>query len=250
LTASAFSDTGCRKSLSHPALRLTEEGAKLPQKIAVAIIHGVGKQDPNFAEGIAQELRERFAKQVGKRGADPASALVIEPVYWAPVLQKTEEELQRRLRRGGEMDFTTLRRFLVDFAADAIAYQPTPSDRQIYDAIHRVFAQALGKLATDAGEKAPPCVIAHSLGSVIASNYLYDLQMDPRRKIISSRTRAMISNTPLERGEPLTLLYTLGSPIAIWSLRYPDFGVPIAVPSPQAVPASSQPEGGMGEFLR
>jgi len=38
----------------------------------------------------------------------------------------------------------------------------------------------------------------------------------------------MIGNTPLERGETLTLLYTLGSPIAIWSLRYPDFGVPIA----------------------
>jgi len=53
------------------------------------------------------------------------------------------------------MDFTTLRRFLVDFAADAIAYQPTPSDRQIYDTIHTVFAQTLGKLATDAGEKAP-----------------------------------------------------------------------------------------------
>jgi hypothetical protein len=36
----------------------------------------------------------------------------------------------------------------------------------------------------------------------------------------------------LERGETFTLLYTLGSPIAIWSLRYPEFGVPITVPSP------------------
>ncbi len=127
----------------------------MPQSLAVAIIHGVGKQDPNFADGIAQELRDRFAKQVGKKVEDPASALVIRPVYWAPVLQNTEEELRRRLRRGGEMDFTSLRRFLVDFAADAIAYQPTPSDRQIYDAIHQVFAQTLGKLAVDAGEKAP-----------------------------------------------------------------------------------------------
>lgn len=41
-----------------------------------------------------------------------------------------------------------------------------------------------------------------------------------------------MGNTPLERGETLTLFYTLGSPIAIWSLRYRDFGVPIRVPSP------------------
>ncbi|MGH7360793.1 MAG: hypothetical protein ACREJI_04180, partial [Candidatus Methylomirabilales bacterium] len=135
----------------------------MSQKIAVAILHGVGKQDPHFADGIAQELRDRFAKQVGNRVADPASELVIQPVYWAPVLQNTEEELWKRMRRGGELDFTTLRRFLVDFAADAIAYQPTPSDRQIYDGIHQVFAQTLRELAVDAGEKAPLCVIAHSL---------------------------------------------------------------------------------------
>jgi hypothetical protein len=42
-----------------------------------------------------------------------------------------------------------------------------------------------------------------------------------------------IGDTPLERGETFTLFYTLGSPIAMWSLRYPNFGVPIAVPSPE-----------------
>jgi len=204
----------------------------MPQRLAVAIIHGVGKQDPHFADGMAQELRDRFAKQVGKTVQDPASALVIRPVYWAPVLQDAEAILWKRMRQGGDLDFTTLRRFLVDFAADAIAYQPTPSDRKIYDGVHKVFAQTLRELASQAGEKAPLCVIAHSLGSVIASNYFYDLQVDPTRKIISGEVRALMGNTPLERGETLTLFYTLGSPIAIWSLRYRDFGVPIRVPSP------------------
>ena len=42
-----------------------------------------------------------------------------------------------------------------------------------------------------------------------------------------------MSDTPIERGETLTLFYTLGSPIALWSLRYRDFGKPIQVPTPQ-----------------
>lgn len=202
----------------------------MPQKIAVAVVHGVGKQDPQFADDMAQELRERFAKHVGNDAS--GSQLAISPVYWAPVLQNAEERLWNRMKQGGEMDFTTLRRFLVDFAADAIAYQPTPSDRQVYDGIHMVVAQTLRTLAVEAGDKAPLCVIAHSLGSVIASNYIYDLQVDPIRPIISPPVRQIIGNTPLERGETFTLLYTLGSPIAIWSLRYPEFGVPITVPSP------------------
>ena len=204
----------------------------MSQKIAVAIIHGVGKQDPNFADGMTQELKGRFAREMGTKLKDPASELAILPVYWAPVLQGAEEELWKRMKRAGELDFTTLRRFLVDFAADAIAYQPTPTDRWIYDGIHEKFAEILNGLATEAGQKAPLCVIAHSLGSVIASNYFYDLQ-HPERSLIARNVKKRIGNTPLERGKTFALFYTLGSPIAIWSLRYDNFGVPIAVPSPE-----------------
>jgi len=203
----------------------------MSQKIAIAIIHGVGKSDPQFADGMTQELKGRFAKELGQKIQDPASELAILPVYWAPAVQDAEEELWRRMKRGGEMDFTTLRRFLVDFAGDAIAYQPTPKDRRIYDGIHEKFAESLNRLAAEAGEKAPLCVIAHSLGSVITSNYFYDLQ-HPKRPLIAARVKKKIGDTPLERGETFTLFYTLGSPIAMWSLRYPNFGVPIEVPSP------------------
>lgn len=211
------------------------EGEAMTQKIAVAIIHGMGQQDPHFADGMQQELLDRFAGRLGDEVDDPASELVIRPVYWAPVLQNAEEKLWKQVKKGGELDFTTLRRFLVDFAADAIAYQPTPQDRRVYDGVHEIFANVLDDLATGAGVKAPLCIIAHSLGSVIASNYFYDLQVDPAKGIIADSVRAAMGDTPLERGETLAQFYTMGSPIALWSLRYrdPDFGVPIAVPSPQ-----------------
>lgn len=197
----------------------------MTQKVAVAVLHGIGKQTPTFADKMIWEISARCRETSG-------DDIVIRSVYWAPVMQQEEEKLWYRLLEGGLMDFIKLRRFLIDFMADALAYQPTPSDRSAYDGIHKVVAQTLRLLAQEAGEHAPLCVVAHSLGSVIASNYIYDLQVDPRKHIISDVVREAMGDTPLERGETLTLLYTLGSPIALWSLRYREFGKPIQIPSP------------------
>lgn len=202
----------------------------MSQKIAVAIIHGVGKQNENFADGMSQEITGRFANHIESKTDNPASELVIEPIYWAPVLQDSEDELWKKLKDGGDMDLLTLRQFLIDFGADAIAYQPTKTDSHIYEGIHKIFAQKLNKLAEGAGDKAPLCIIAHSLGSVIASNYLYDLQQPSKIPLI---VKNEIANNPLENGETFTSFYTFGSPIAIWSLRYTGFGKPISVPSPK-----------------
>lgn len=198
----------------------------MTQKIAVAVIHGIGKQDPTFAASISAALLVGCSEVCG-------TDVVIEPIYWAQVLQHAEDELQRRLEQGGKMDFPRLRDFAIDFVADALAYQPTPGDRSAYDGIHRVFAQTIHRLAEKAGPTAPLCIIAHSLGTVISSNYIYDLQIEPYRAIISPIVKEAITDTPIERGETLTLLYTLGSPIALWSLRYDNFGRPIQVPAPQ-----------------
>lgn len=200
----------------------------MTQKIAVAIIHGIGKQDPEFAAEISEAL-------ITACGEEYRDELVIEPIYWARVMQDAEDELQRRLQQGGKMDFPRLREFAIDFVADALAYQPAPGDRSAYDGIHRVFAQAVHKLAQPekAGPTAPLCIIAHSLGTIISSNYIYDLQIEPYRPIISANVKDAMSDTPIERGETLTLFFTMGSPIALWSLRYDNFGKPVQVPAPQ-----------------
>ncbi len=213
---------------------MSEPQRTLP--VAVAVVHGIGMQGPDFAVRFQKKLTRQFAQELGPEVQDPAAEILIKPVYWAPVLQNSEDELWKRLKQGGNLDFMELRKFLVAVAADAFAYQPIPKDRTVYDSIHAVFAGTLRSLAAEAGGKAPLCVIAHSLGSVIASNYFYDLQraLPPNGSIlISEPVRNQMGDTPLERGETFSHFYTLGSPIALWSLRYPDFGVPIAVPSPK-----------------
>jgi hypothetical protein len=195
------------------------------RKIAVAIIHGIGKQTADFAQKMTAELNQHF-------GPDMLEDVVVRTVFWSPVLQEAEDELVRRMESGGPLHYPEVRRFLIDFLADALAYQPTGDDRRAYDGIHAVFANTLAQLAAEAGPDAPLCVIAHSLGTIIASNYLYDLQVDPFKRIISDEVRDLMHDTPLEKGHTLALFYTLGSPIALWSLRYREFGRPINVPSP------------------
>ncbi len=210
---------------------------KMTQKIAIAVIHGIGQADadfadprsPRFVSGLARKLRPQFARLIQGQVARPELELEIEPVYWAPIVQDLQDELWERLQiKQNHSSFFGLRGFIFHSLADSVAYQTTSStssqDRYIYDAIHHRFAETLGTLAERAGDRAPLCIIAHSLGSAIASNYVWDLQS--RRAPVNAR------NNPLEQGETLSLFYTFGSQIAFWSLRHKNFGTPIQVPSP------------------
>ncbi len=197
--------------------------------IAIAFLHGIGRTEPGYSAWMQRALARRFARLLGPGSPDPREALVFEELNWSAALQFREDRLWRRLLPDGPMRYKSLRRFLVDFAADAIAYQPAPSDRTAYDAIHRDVARSFARLAERAGARAPLCVIAHSLGTVIASNYLYDL-MKRENSFMCPTVRAIINGTALERAETFALFYTLGSPIALWSLRFPRFGEPVRFP--------------------
>jgi len=207
----------------------------MSQSIAVAVVHGVGKQDEHFADGIVGQLRAHMRSQLGGSVPQTGDEIVCAPVFWQPCIQDDEDELWTREKTGGSLAFHQLRRFMIDFAGDAIAYQPTPWGSEIYDDIHRVFAEALHELADRAGAKAPLCVIAHSLGTIISSNFLYDLQahFGRKRQLLRAPVLDALGSSPLERGETLAHFYTLGSPLAVWSLRYDNFGIPIKVPSPE-----------------
>jgi len=237
--------------------------------IAVLFVHGVEVRDPNYCAAAIGRLQREFVKNTG--GQEGASnALVIEPAYWVPVVAGHEDRLLQhtfdartksyyqvldrwvaRVDAGSalalaplaatgllrtvpgitKMDFPTLRWLVTYFVGDAVAYQVTPSDSRVYDAIHAKIDVALHRLAKRAGPEAPLCIVAHSLGTVIVSDYVWDQQRQAGRLKRSpgpsvSRQRA----TPLERCQTLAFLYTLGCPIPLWTLRYPDFGEPIEFP--------------------
>ena len=172
---------------------------------------------------------------------DPDDALVIRPAFWAPVLDASHDDLLdriggrdatwffRRLSRWAtstdagsaaammalvvsglirqlpwarSFHFPTLRWIMVHYVGDAVAYQINASDRTLYDAVHAVIAETLSELAEEAGPDAPLCVIAHSLGTVVASNFFYDLEVEAGcygapRAMLGKRTNDRLGASPM-----------------------------------------------------
>ena len=241
-------------------------------KIAVAIIHGIGEQDDTFAQVIEDGVRRFFEDEIRPFSDNPKAELVVEPVWWARALSDAENEFHDRIigkrfddketfltalsdsdkpnferlyqeymdeLKSLDMDYMRLRAFIVRSGADVIAYQPIPGNRVSYDRIHNYVSEHITSLANNAGANAPLCVIAHSLGTVVASNYLWDLQHIERNRdktLVVAQAEQRV-DTPVEKGETLTHFYTLGSPLALWGLRWSEssvpFGVPISFPAPE-----------------
>ncbi|WP_430790720.1 chemotaxis protein [Virgibacillus flavescens] len=202
-------------------------GGMMTQKIAVAFLHGAGTPDRDFAEDMSNKIKNGFAANAGSEFCED---LVFEPVFWSAVFETEEAILLERLKKNTDLDYLRLRRFVVEFLADAVAYQPTKERNKNYDRVNALLAASIQELKGKAGKTAPLCVISHSLGSVVASNYFYDLQF--KHENIGPETNQVKSNEPIEQAETLALFYTMGSPLALWSMRYENFGRPIRVPSP------------------
>ncbi|CAH0343817.1 chemotaxis protein [Bacillus sp. CECT 9360] len=196
------------------------------KKLAVAIIHGIGNTTQEFAVDMISMINQEFDKRLHHLVQNPSSYLIIQPVHWAKVFADREEQLLEDIVVKSGLDFQTLRRFIIHYLGDAIAYQPVETAKHNYQRVHDQIGAHLNILAETAGNEAPLCVISHSLGSVIASNYFYDLQFKEQEV-----TSVVNEASPLEKGDTLTLFYTLGSSLPLWSLRYHDFDRPINIPS-------------------
>jgi hypothetical protein len=206
-------------------------------KIAVAVIHGAGAQGANFADKLKAAIKEDFSNLV--KGVDVDSCLKFMPVHWAPIMQVPEDELWRKMTKF-DFPWKPLRKFVVSNAADAFAYQPSPKEKTVYEKIHAEMARSLSTLAQKAGENAPLCVIGHSLGTVIASNYFYDISYC----LTPPKVGKYIRDNSLEQGKTLVLFYTMGCPIALWGVRFANFGKPIRVPAKEVANFYPPVEGG------
>lgn len=195
------------------------------RKVAVAIIHGMGHQSKDFSLAFQERLKQRLIQRLDKSGWGRREfPFEFVPVYWASIVDEMSEDLSSRLQIG-QLRWQSLRKFIIGELGDAIAFQkPVVRNAFVYDLIHQRFKQCLKQAAQKCGPDAPLCVISHSLGTVIGSEVLKDLQEEAESKS---------SSTPLERGHTLALYFTMGSPLPIWSLRDNQFGSPPTVPAKQ-----------------
>ncbi len=190
-------------------------------EIGILVIHGIGNQDETFANGLINKVNGLLKKI----GVD-SGAVAWEPAYWANLLNKKEDDLLKNLSKDNPLRWTCIRRFVINVLADAVAYQRDQEEPQdMYRLIHAKIRGSLGNLRTKlGGEDKPLIVIAHSLGSVIASNFIWDEQH------MEEKGRTSLGAHPFERMETLASLVTFGSNIPLFTLALPDGPTPIKFP--------------------
>jgi pimeloyl-ACP methyl ester carboxylesterase len=183
-------------------------------EIGILVIHGIGRQNKDYANGLINKVNGRL-KEIGM---DPG-VVAWEPAFWADLLTPKEDDLWKALSPNHDLGWETVRQFVINVLADALAYQRDPEEPEdMYRRIHARFREHLAYLRKSLGDQDKPLVvIAHSLGSVIASNYTWDAQ---------SRNKYSLGANPFERMETLASLVTFGSNIPLFTL---------ALPEPQAI---------------
>jgi hypothetical protein len=174
----------------------------------VLILHGIGSQKPDFADAFIGALKGKLA-----RGGVAAGRVAFQPVFWANVLEPAETTLLSLLDEGGRMDWRSLRMFVIQTLADAVAYRRSyPKGWDAYHQIHWEVFEALNTLGARIGKAdAPLFVVAHSLGSVIFSDHVWDEQKGHG-----------FGRDAFTRCETLAGIVTMGSNIPLFTLGLSD----------------------------
>jgi hypothetical protein len=201
----------------------------MAKALNILIVHGVGwgEGGKNYARSLQHNIGREFERAVRRlhlrdvdnRAASAKRALRFEAAYWAPVTQDPENALLdlMKLRGFRPMNWLNLtyqvRKQLVSLLGDVIAYESGGTNR-VYKAIHERVDDSVrtlgGRSADDQDDSdyAPLTVIGHSLGSVIASDYIWDHTRGAAEPYHLSDYRLSLKN-----------LVQLGSPMALYALR-------------------------------
>ena len=205
-------------------------------KIAVAIIHGVHQSDPGYADWFISAISFAFDRELYPLNVRSSESLVFRAIFWSGNLRSQQGLLLARSLDLAALRLIRWRKHFLEAAGDAVAYLSPDGPATEKAAIHMGLAKELRELANETGGTAPLCLVAHSLGTVIALNYIRELQgcfyRQPNHQ--NHQLKATACNSALERGDTLANIYTMGSPIAMCSPHeqsnsYP----PVLFPAPR-----------------
>ncbi|MFC1632252.1 hypothetical protein ACFL1I_06460 [Candidatus Omnitrophota bacterium] len=198
-------------------------------KINVAIVHGIGNAGSGYSQALVEGLKEEFNRQLKAilaTGEEYFNEIKFQEIVWGDILSERQRELKAILqnvqssvksKRCFNLFKILFRKFYhwlrTAFAAESIGDVIGYKNPEAYKQIHKKILDGIDSLNK---EKAKDNItfIAHSLGTVIASDFIYDRQ----KKIGDFHSKFRLSN-----------FFTLGSPLALFALRYDQrlFGQPI-----------------------
>ncbi len=184
----------------------------MSHKIGVLIIHGIGNQMPNYANNFIKDIQEKLEHFE----INPEFVKIV-PATWSHEVQAAEEELWRNVTQKDPLNFNKLRKFMISYFGDAVAYAGTPNKSNgMYHKIHENLQETIQKLRVDlGGADKPLIIIAHSFGSVIASDYIWD-----RQQLDKDNSIDLMADNDFEKMRTLSGFFTFGSNIPLFTLGY------------------------------
>jgi predicted esterase len=188
----------------------------MAKDLAVLLLHGMGSQKEDFAEGIIDELKRRI---VG------SERIAWQPIYWAEALTEQQAKFLDGAKKNNKLNWMFLREFVVHYLGDPTAYRWVGAHPEtVYVRIHRIVRDAIKELYEKGLDRDPKplIVLGHSLGAHIISNYIWDIQ--------NNQAIVAPGPNPFERIETLRAMITFGCNIPLFTFALSDV-VPIRLPS-------------------
>jgi hypothetical protein len=174
------------------------------------LLHGMGEFEieQRFYGPFESLLREVFARR--KVDFDQAATLhriyyteAVKDVKWA-VFHRAFPEYHGSLPPIFDAQIGYGRYFLTIFMGDVVAYSSTEGEKRLRNFVYR----QLDKIIRN--DAASFSIFAHSLGSIIAYDYLFDL---------FGKSKSRRRHVRIDHRQHLQHFFTAGSPIALFLLR-------------------------------
>lgn len=194
--------------------------------LSVVVIHGVGDQPRVYHLPLERQVKAEFAALSGMAADEVERLIRFRPVDWSAVGRQEQEGLLRLYypnpgRRHNLTDLYLLRQILVTGFDDALLYLSPHWHATIKSQLRQAILEE-GRWLRQQYPQGPlfVSVVGHSLGSVIAYDVCYDFFNEIGHFLQEVRPSQPDAAPPevLALDLELSNLFTVGSPLAIWSL--------------------------------
>jgi hypothetical protein len=141
-------------------------------KVAVMVIHGIGDQGDDFADEFIEAIRNRVDAKPGD--------YLIDSCHWADVLQTNQNDMIDDIQSSSycwQLFTRWVKKKLVTHFSDATSYY------KAYGEIHCEVKKKLIEMQNKVDKDCKFIVVAHSLGAMIMSDFIYDHQKPKSEKL-------------------------------------------------------------------
>jgi len=144
----------------------------MAEEIGVLILHGVGIQKKGYSKSLEAGVNKLLENNGYKK-----EQIKYQEILYADIFDDQSEKRGKYLINTSawwQVVTRSIRRLLIYVLSDAVSY------RARYKRVHNRISENISELQNKMPNSTPVIVVAHSMGAIAISDYIYDLQ-NPKR---------------------------------------------------------------------